>query len=86
VIEIERRIETDLTFRREHFIICPQKIVNLLKGNKQLKKYFVKGPRRWRVVLGAIEDVRMSDFTFHEEYMTSIVNQLFENITVAKGI
>jgi hypothetical protein len=60
-------------------------MINVLKGNKQIKKYFTNGSRRWRITLAAIEDVRLSDFTFHEEYLTSIVNQLFENITLAKG-
>lgn len=44
----------------------------------------MKGPRRWEITLAAIEDVRFTGFTFHEDNLTSIMNQLFESITLAE--
>jgi hypothetical protein len=57
----------------------------VLKVNKQTKKYLTNGSRRWKITLAAIEDVRFTGFTFQEESLTSIINQLFENITLVKG-
>lgn len=78
-------METDSIIRIEHFVICPEKIANELRVNKQVKKYLSYGSRRWKITLTSIEDVRFTGFTFQEDNLTSIMNQLFENIILVKG-
>jgi hypothetical protein len=75
-----------LTIRIEHFIICPQKIVDVLTANKQVKKFTMRGQRKWEITLVAIDDVRFTGFTFHEDNLASIMNQLLESITLAQEV
>jgi hypothetical protein len=55
-----------------------------LKDRKEFNQFLSRQSRKWKITLSAIEEARFTDFNFHEDYLTSIFDQLFENITLIK--
>lgn len=79
-------MEMYLRIRRQHYIICPRKIIAELQQGKHFgEEELWDRAKKWKVTLTAIEDVRFLDFSFHEELLTSIVKQLFEAFMIPKA-
>jgi hypothetical protein len=83
-IKTQKRIQTNLNVKREHFIVCPQTVVDSIMTDKDITSLLMDGANKWKITLTAIEDVRFTDFTFNDYNLKPAVDQLFQYITVAK--
>jgi hypothetical protein len=83
-IQTQKRMQTNLNIRREHFIVCPQTVIDSIMTDKDIASLLVDETNKWKITLTPIENVRFTDFTFNDYNLKPAVDQLFEYNTVIK--
>ncbi len=52
--------------------------------DKDIAPFLVDETNKWKITLTPIENVRFTDFTFHDYSLKPAVDQLFEYIIIVK--